>query len=49
MRKSLLALTRRSFIKKTSAGLAGAALAGAGTSSLYANFIKKTDKLAVGL
>ena len=47
MRKSLLALTRRSFMKKTSAGLAGAALAGAGTSSLYANFIKKTDKLAV--
>lgn len=30
-------LTRRSFIKKTSAGLTGAALAAAGTSSLYAN------------
>lgn len=47
MRKTLSGLTRRSFIKTTSAGLAGVAVAGAGTSSLYANFIKKTGKLAV--
>ena len=47
MRKSLLTLTRRSFIKKTSAGLAGAAIAGASTSSLYANVTKKTNKLAI--
>ena len=47
MKKSLLTLTRRSFIKKSSAGLAGAALAGAGTSSLRANFISKTKKLAL--
>jgi perosamine synthetase len=47
MKKSLLTLTRRSFIKKTSVGLAGAALAGAGASSLYGNAIKKTNKLAL--
>ncbi|MFZ2149523.1 MAG: DegT/DnrJ/EryC1/StrS family aminotransferase [Sedimentisphaerales bacterium] len=47
MKKSLLTLTRRSFIKKSSAGLAGAALAGAGASSLYGNVINKTNKLAV--
>ena len=47
MKKSLLTLTRRSFIKKSSAGLAGAALAGVGTSSLYGNVIKKTNKLAL--
>ena len=47
MKKSLLTLTRRSFIKKSSAGLAGAALAGAGASSLYGNVIKKTNKLAL--
>lgn len=41
-----LSLTRRSFIKKTSAGLAGAALA-AGTSSLYGSVVKKTKKLAL--
>jgi len=40
-------LTRRLFIKKTSAGLAGAALAAAGTSSLYANVVKKTNTLAL--
>lgn len=39
-------LTRRSFIKKTSARLTGAALAAAGTSSLYAGIVKKTDTLA---
>ncbi len=47
MKKSLLTLTRRSFIKKSSAGLAGAALACVGTSSLYGNVIKKTNKLAL--
>jgi len=47
MKKSLLTLTRRSFIKKSSAGLAGAALAGAVTGSLYGNVIKETNKLAV--
>jgi len=40
-------LTRRSFIKKTSARLTGAALAAAGTSSLYAGIVKKTDTLAL--
>ncbi len=45
MKKSVL--TRRSFIKRTSAGLAGAALAGAGTSSLYGNVSKKANKLAL--
>lgn len=40
-------LTRRSFIKKTSARLTGAALAAAGTSSLYAGIVKKTDNLAL--
>ncbi len=44
MKKS--SLTRRSFIKKTSAGLAGAALA-AGAGSLYGNIVKKTSKLAL--
>jgi perosamine synthetase len=47
MKKSLFSLTRRSFIKKTSAGLAGAALAGAGTGTLRANFISKSNKLAL--
>ena len=47
MKKSLLTLTRRSFIKKSSAGLAGAALASAGTSSLYGNVMKKTNTLAL--
>jgi len=42
MKKSLLILTRRSFIKKSSAGLAGA-----GASSLYGNVMKKTNKLAL--
>ena len=45
MKKS--SLTRRSFIKKTSAGLAGAALTAAGTSSLYGNVVKKAAALAV--
>ena len=40
-------LTRRSFIKKASTGLAGAALAATGKSSLYANLVKKADKLAI--
>ncbi|MFB0525317.1 MAG: twin-arginine translocation signal domain-containing protein, partial [Phycisphaerae bacterium] len=40
-------LTRRSFIKKASTGLAGAALAATGTSSLCANLVKKADKLAI--
>ena len=40
-------LTRRSFIKSTSAKLTGAALAVAGTSSLYANIAKRTDTLAL--
>ena len=47
MKKSLLILTCRSFIKKSSAGLASAALAGAGTRSLYGNVMKKTNKLAL--
>jgi len=45
MKMSLL--TRRSFIKKTSARLAGAALAAGGTSSLYGNIVKKTKTLAL--
>ncbi|MHC4174586.1 MAG: DegT/DnrJ/EryC1/StrS family aminotransferase [Planctomycetota bacterium] len=45
MKKSVL--TRRSFIKRTSAGLAGAALAGVGTSSLYGNVSQKANKLAL--
>jgi len=40
-------LTRRSFIKETSAKLAGAALAATATSSLFANVGKKADKLAI--
>ena len=40
-------LTRRSFMKKTSASLAGAALAIAGTSSLYANAGTNSNKLAL--
>ena len=40
-------LTRRSFIKKTSARFGGAALAFAGTSSLYANAANKSNKLAL--
>ena len=40
-------LTRRSFMKKTSARLTGAALAVAGTSSLYANAGNKSSKLAL--
>ncbi|MCX5638773.1 MAG: DegT/DnrJ/EryC1/StrS family aminotransferase [Planctomycetota bacterium] len=40
-------LTRRAFIKKTSASLAGAALASAGPSSLYADIVKKADTLAI--
>ncbi len=40
-------LTRRSFIKKTSAGLTGAALAAAGTNSLYANLTGKSNTLAL--
>ncbi|UCG60220.1 MAG: DegT/DnrJ/EryC1/StrS family aminotransferase [Phycisphaerales bacterium] len=42
-----LFLTRRSFVKRSSAGLAGAALATAGTSSLYANLARNADKLAI--
>ncbi len=45
MKKSLL--TRRTFIKKTSARLAGAALATAGTGSLYGDIVKKTNTLAI--
>ena len=44
MKKSLL--TRRSFIKKTSSGLAGTAFA-VGVNSLYGNVVKKTNKLAI--
>jgi len=40
-------LTRRSFMKKTSASLTGAALAVAGTSSLYANAGNNSNKLAL--
>jgi len=40
-------LTRRSFIKKASTKLAGAALAATGTSSLYASLVKKADTLAL--
>jgi len=40
-------LTRRSFMKKTSARLTGAALAVAGTSSLYANADSSSNKLAL--
>jgi hypothetical protein len=36
-------LTRSSFIKKTSASFASAVLAVAGTSSLYANIVKKDN------
>ena len=39
--------TRRSFIKHTSAGLAGAALAAAGTGSRYARAAESTDTLAL--
>lgn len=42
-----LFLTRRSFVKRSSAGLAGAALATEGTGSLYANLARKADKLAI--
>ena len=41
MKKSLF--SRRRFLKKTSVGLTGAALA-AGTSPLYANIIKNLHK-----
>jgi len=40
-------LTRRSFMKKASAGLTGAALAAAGTGSLYANVGGKSSTLAL--
>src|SRR4030042_2112259 len=40
-------LTRRSFMKKTSARLTGAALAVTGTSSLYASAGDKSNKLAL--
>jgi len=40
-------LTRRSFIRKTSAGLTGAALAAAGTNSLYASVARKGGTLAL--
>jgi dTDP-4-amino-4,6-dideoxygalactose transaminase len=40
-------LTRRSFVRRSSAGLAGAALATAGASSLYASLARKADKLAI--
>jgi len=40
-------LTRRSFIQETSAQVAGASLALAGASSLYAGVAKKADKLAL--
>jgi perosamine synthetase len=40
-------LTRRSFMKKTSARLTGAALAVAGTGSLYANSGNNSNKLAL--
>ncbi|MCJ7673805.1 MAG: hypothetical protein MUO33_01480, partial [Sedimentisphaerales bacterium] len=45
MKKS--SLTRRSFIKETSAKLAGAALAATGTGSLFAGVGQKADKLAI--
>jgi dTDP-4-amino-4,6-dideoxygalactose transaminase len=40
-------LTRRTFVKKTSAGAAGAAIATSGLSSLYANDIQDGNKLAL--
>jgi len=40
-------LTRRSFIKETSAKLAGAALAATGTGSLFAGVGQKAEKLAI--
>jgi len=40
-------LTRRPFMKKTSTGITGAALAVAGTSSLYANAGSNSNKLAL--
>ena len=40
-------LTRRSFIKKTSAGLAGAALTAGVSSSLYGNIVKQSSTLAI--
>ncbi len=40
-------LTRRSFIKETSAKLAGAVVAATATGSLFANVGKKADKLAI--
>lgn len=40
-------LTRRSFMKKTSAGLTGAAMALSGTSSLYASAGSNSNKLAL--
>jgi len=40
-------LTRRSFIKKTSVGLAGAALTVTGASSLYGNVFKNASALAI--
>ena len=40
-------LTRRSFIKKSSAGLAGAALTAGLSGSLYGNIVKKADTLAI--
>ncbi len=47
MKKSLSTITRRSFIKKTSAGLAGAAFAGTATSSFCASAFGRTNELAL--
>ena len=40
-------ITRRKFLKKTSIGAAGAALAISGTSSVYANIVKQADIPAI--